>query len=87
MFASFRGSSLVKLTQTYKFNREGFAPSLFTRMNRYKLRFSKENTGKLFSTVVEASTEQEAFLKAVKLAEEKGVNVPDEVWTNITLLT
>lgn len=55
-------------------------------MNKYNVRFSKENTGKLFSAVVEASTEKEAFSKAVKLAEEKGVIIPNEVWTKITRL-
>lgn len=55
-------------------------------MSRYKVKFSKENIGKLYSTVVEAPTEQQAFLKAVAVAEKKGIKVPDEVWTTINLL-
>ena len=57
-----------------------------TQMNKYEVRLSKENTGKLFSATVEAQTEQEAFLKAVAMAKQKGINVPDEVWTKITLI-
>lgn len=50
---------------------------------RYKVRFSKENWRKIYSTTVEAETEQEAFLKAVKEAEQKDIIIPEEVWTSI----
>lgn len=52
-------------------------------MSKYTVRLSKANGSKLFLATVEANTEHEAFLKTVALAEEKGINVPDEVWSRI----
>lgn len=51
-------------------------------MKKYKIRFSKDNGGKYYQTVVEAADEKEAFLKARKEAESKGILLPDEVWTS-----
>lgn len=55
-------------------------------MPKYKIRFSKEHGGKYYQTIVEAENEQEAFLKARKEATDKGIKLPDEVWTRIELL-
>ena len=53
-------------------------------MDKYTIRFSKENGGKYYSTIVGANSEQEAFLKAREEAESKGIVLPDEVWTRTT---
>jgi hypothetical protein len=50
-------------------------------MDKYNIRFSKENGNKLFEVNVVAPTEKEAFLIAVKMAEENNIDIPDEVWT------
>ena len=52
-------------------------------MSKYTVTFSKENWERLYQTVVEAETEQAAFQLAVKEAEEKGIEIPDEVWSRI----
>lgn len=50
-------------------------------MDKYTIRLSKENGGKLYQTIVESENETVAFLLAVKEAQSKGINIPDEVWT------
>ena len=55
-------------------------------MSKYTVTFSKENWERLYQTVVEAETEQAAFQLAVKEAEEKGIEIPDEVWSRIKKL-
>ncbi len=55
-------------------------------MARYKVRLSKEYGGAYHITIIEAENETDAFLKAVKEAKEKGIIIPDEVWTNIKKL-
>ncbi len=53
-------------------------------MKKYKIRFSKESAGKLYSTIIEANSEKEAFFLAVKEAESKGIKIPNEVWASTT---
>jgi hypothetical protein len=50
-------------------------------MNTYTIRFSKEHGGKYYQTIVKAVDAKDAYIKARKEAEEKGINLPDEVWT------
>lgn len=50
-------------------------------MDKYTITFSKEHGGKYYQTIVEAENEKEAFLKARDEAKEKGINLPEEVWT------
>lgn len=52
-------------------------------MKKYEVRLSKENGSKLFTAIVEAEDEKKAFLECVRLAEEKGINVPNEVWHSV----
>ena len=55
-------------------------------MKTYRITFLKENGGKYISTVVDAKSEQDAFLKARKVANEKGIELPDEVWTRTEII-
>lgn len=50
-------------------------------MEKFTVTLSKEHGGKYYQTVVEAESEQEAFLIAAREAKEKGIILPDEVWT------
>lgn len=51
-------------------------------MPKYTITFSKESGfGKHYQTIVEATDEKEAFLKARDEAISKGIKLPDEVWT------
>lgn len=56
-------------------------------MSRYRIRFSKENGGKYYQTIVDAIDEAQAFRKAADEAKSKGIDLPDEVWTRIEKLT
>jgi hypothetical protein len=50
---------------------------------KYTVTFSKENCKRLYQTFIEADNEKEAFLHAVSEAENKGIEIPKEVWTRI----
>ena len=51
-------------------------------MPKFTITFVKENGYKnLYQTIVEATTETEAFIKAREEAESKGIKLPSEVWT------
>lgn len=50
-------------------------------MPKYTITFSKERIGKYYQTIIEAENEQKAFIVARDEAEEKGIKLPDEVWT------
>jgi hypothetical protein len=51
-------------------------------MDKYTITFSKEYGGRYYKAIVEATDETDAFLKARKEAESKGIKLPDEVWTH-----
>lgn len=53
---------------------------------KIKIRFSKENYGKYYETIVEAENEKEAFLLARDEAEQKGIKLPKECWVRTTLI-
>ena len=51
-------------------------------MPKFTITFVKENGFKKhYQTIVEAEDETAAFLLARNEAKEKGINLPDEVWT------
>ena len=49
-------------------------------MKRYTITLSNDNYKRLYQTFVDAENEQEACVKAVQEAEEKGIYIPDEPW-------
>ncbi len=51
-------------------------------MKKFTIRFSNEGGGQIYTAIVEAETEKQAFLMAVKEAENKGKTIPEEVWTS-----
>lgn len=53
-------------------------------MNTYTVRFSKENWGKIYQTIVKADDEHQAFILARDECESKGIKLPKEIWTRIT---
>lgn len=57
-----------------------------TIMAKFKVRIANEYK-RLYTTTVYAETERKAFLLARLEAESKGIILPTEVWTRITLKT
>jgi hypothetical protein len=53
-------------------------------MAKFTIAFVKDNGfKKYYQTIVEAPTEKDARLMALKETEEKGVVLPDEVWCRV----
>lgn len=48
---------------------------------KYRITFSKDHGGRYYRTIVEARDEKEAFFKARDEAIEKGIKLPNEIWT------